>query len=466
MLCRQAARLRAANHGCSEKARIPAWTDRILRKGTNLRQLAYNSAPLRFSDHRPVYAIFECTVTSVDERVRDEISRKIYERRKAEVGGGTANLAAGESDDEDLIGYDAIEPGLPPASSDRQKWWLENGKMARSSISPPKPDSSAHQTILNPNRATNPYVPSDEPDWVSVPRSESRLSSFSSMSTSPYEHVNCSALLSSSASSSGPRKLPPPFDPSSLPVKVGRLQISEETRSTQADGPPPPPPPRRQTSMGPGPATSALATMASIKRKPVDKGTAAPAVGPKPTESQKQPAKQKSPPPVAKKPAHLAAPASPAASASTLLDLGSGATTPHASETSLADATRHSTPVASGSSPSKSQLDGSFPPLLPMNSKCAREKSPPSPPQLPRRTDTSTSLPAQARIAAAGGIPLVGLAGLPDRKPLLPARKPTAPIPTAQKQAPPRPLPRSATVDLLGDESSVELGGWEALKPS
>ncbi|KAJ4297134.1 Inositol-1,4,5-trisphosphate 5-phosphatase 1 [Collariella sp. IMI 366227] len=150
----------------SEKARIPAWTDRILRKGPNLRQLAYNSAPLRFSDHRPVYAIFECGVNLVNEKLRDKISREIYERRKAEVGGETANLAENESDDEDLIGYDAIEPGLPPASSDRQKWWLENGKMAKSSISPPKPDNPMSQTILNPKRPTNPHMPTEEPDWL------------------------------------------------------------------------------------------------------------------------------------------------------------------------------------------------------------------------------------------------------------------------------------------------------------
>src|SRR6187551_2244518 len=54
----------------SEKARIPAWTDRILRKGSNLKQLAYNSAPLRFSDHRPVYAVFQCLVSMVDEELR------------------------------------------------------------------------------------------------------------------------------------------------------------------------------------------------------------------------------------------------------------------------------------------------------------------------------------------------------------------------------------------------------------
>jgi len=75
----------------SEKARIPAWTDRILRKGTNLRQVNYNTAPLKFSDHRPVYATFLCTVSIINETVRESLSRSIYEQRRKQIGGATAS---------------------------------------------------------------------------------------------------------------------------------------------------------------------------------------------------------------------------------------------------------------------------------------------------------------------------------------------------------------------------------------
>ncbi|SPQ18154.1 b2308100-bce0-45c7-bb3e-237ae9db2810 [Thermothielavioides terrestris] len=448
----------------SEKARIPAWTDRILRKGSNLRQLAYNSAPLRFSDHRPVYAVFECTVNIVNEKLRDKIGREIYERRKAEVGGDTANLAANESEDEDLIDYDAIEPGLPPASSDRQKWWLDNGKMARSSISPPKPENSASQTILNPKRPTNPHVPTDEPDWVSVPRSESRLSSFSSMSTSPYEHVNHSMLLSSSVSSSAPRKPLPPYDPSALPAKIGRLQINEDAKGTQVDGgAPPPPPPRRQTSMTPGSVASSPAVSIQQKRGQVNKAPPAPPVGPKPAVSPETAAKQKSPPPVAKKPAHLTTPASPANSVSASLMPNAKAHDPNASRPELP---RRSTASVHNSI---SSLSSSLPTLPARNGVISREEAPP--PELPRRSDTTTGSPAQShhRMAAAGGIPLVGLAAPQERKPQLPPRKPTIPVPATQvpKQAPPPPGPKKLqVVDLLGDDGPSEMGGWEALKPS
>ncbi|KAK4199132.1 putative inositol-1,4,5-trisphosphate 5-phosphatase [Triangularia verruculosa] len=450
----------------SEKARIPAWTDRILRKGTNLRQLAYNSAPLRFSDHRPVYAIFECKVNIVNERLREKISRQIYDRRRAEVGGGTANLAAEESDEEDLIGYEAIEPGLPPSSSDRKKWWLENGKMARSSINPPKPETPAYITILNPKRPTNPYVPTDEPDWVNVPRSESRLSSFSSMSTSPYEHVNFSALLSSSASSTVPRKLPPPYDPSALPAKLGRKPVGEDLKTAQSDVAPPPPPPRRQTGMSTG---STMNPTAALQQKRVPVANVLPVLptSVKPLEQQQsqpaqQPIKHKPAPPVAKKPAHLAASVSPPTRdecTSSTPDLKA-----------LRESLEH--PLPGLPRRSTSAVSGSLPNRLPFRNESVREESPP--PQPPRRANTGASITPSGRSTPAGGIPLVGLTAQTstmEPKPQLPFRKPvtvqSAPV---KVTPPPPPAPRkpvaTSTVDLLGDDAGMEVGGWEALKPS
>ena len=113
----------------SEKARIPAWCDRVLRKGSNLRQINYTTAPLRFSDHRPVYATFQCTISKVDEAVKRKLSEEIYTKRRSEIRGPSANSKSDDIDEEDLLGYDPIAPGLPPASSDRRRWWLDNGKL-------------------------------------------------------------------------------------------------------------------------------------------------------------------------------------------------------------------------------------------------------------------------------------------------------------------------------------------------
>ncbi|KAH6689111.1 synaptojanin-2 [Plectosphaerella plurivora] len=275
----------------SEKARIPAWTDRILRKGQYLRQSSYNSAPLKFSDHRPVYATFQCTVNIVDEAMRERISQELYRQRKTDVGDLAAvSLSSEDTEDEDLIDYDSIEPGLPAASSDRKKWWLDNRQPARADIQPPR-GTNSQSTVLNPKMPANPFAPSQEPDWIAVPRA--RVSSFSgNLSSSPYEHIQIPGDFMTSTPSSAPRRLPPP------------ASVKEDQRS-QLDGtPPPPPPPRRQTGTTTG-TSSAEAPLTFSKMQPQ------PAPPPRPSSALSelsqlsQHSKGKPAPPVAKKPSHL-----------------------------------------------------------------------------------------------------------------------------------------------------------------
>ena len=110
-----------------EKARIPAWCDRILWKAPNLKQIDYNTAPLRFSDHRPVFATFQCLVECHDEAEKQRLGRDIYLDRRREVGGLRNGFDGAEIDrEEDISGYESIAPGLSPASSERRKWWLNN----------------------------------------------------------------------------------------------------------------------------------------------------------------------------------------------------------------------------------------------------------------------------------------------------------------------------------------------------
>ena len=67
-------------------------------------------------------------MSDVDEMTKEALSRKLYAKRKADIGDTTANAGDKDIDDEDLIGYESIAPELPPASSDRRKWWLDNGE--------------------------------------------------------------------------------------------------------------------------------------------------------------------------------------------------------------------------------------------------------------------------------------------------------------------------------------------------
>lgn len=461
------------NYDSSEKARIPAWTDRILRKGPNLRQFAYNSAPLKFSDHRPVYALFDCQVSIVNEDVRNKISRDVYLKRKSEVGDATANQTTEDTEDEDLIGYDAIEPGLPPASSDRQKWWLENGKQAQSTITAPRPMDGSTSTILNPNRQANPFVPSDEPDWVTVPRADSRLSSFSSMSTSPYEHINHSTFLpslSSSVSSTPPgRKLPPPYDSSALPARVGRMTMNEEQHQPiqfkKVDAPPAPPPRRltNQIHFPPPPNQTPVPSLGSNSnfgsRKPVPLPPPPRSVSNASSSSQKT---QKGPPPVAKKPSHLAT------------------TSPNPdSDPSLSPTEAKARPIPPRRPSSSVPSTGRAAIHDTLNrTMSARDASTHAPMPPPRRagTESITSPTFSTKgWAPPGAVGLVGLGGTQDGRPLMPTRKPVTVSTQDAERSRPAPPPlakkpvvkgKSAVVDLLGDDGSATMGGWEALKPS
>ncbi|KAH7391763.1 SacI homology domain-containing protein [Pyrenochaeta sp. MPI-SDFR-AT-0127] len=212
----------------SEKARIPAWCDRVLRKGDNIRQIHYDSAPLRFSDHRPVYATFQVLVQRVDEKKKDALKAALYRQRREVVGDTRAggHLGEDESDDEDLLGYESVEPGLPPASSDRRKWWLDNGLPAKARVQPPSNDH-----FPNPNRPSNPFTPSPEPDWVDVKRlnnngrpdpppargsQRARPSDYSGMSTPSSMSSSTTSLQQAGAPQHNPmaRKLNAPLYPS------------------------------------------------------------------------------------------------------------------------------------------------------------------------------------------------------------------------------------------------------------
>ncbi|KAF7194949.1 Inositol-1,4,5-trisphosphate 5-phosphatase 1 [Pseudocercospora fuligena] len=206
------------DYDTSDKGRIPAWCDRILTKGDNIRQLHYDSAPLRFSDHKPVWGLFSCTISVVDQAKKDRISSELYAKRRTVVGSHTASQMA-ESDDESLYGYDSVENGLPPASSEKRKWWLDNGMPARSTVAPP---STGH--VLNPARPSNPWTPTNEPDWVQVEKPGSP----SSRPTSSYGQPRNGASVPAQ-SESVPRRLPPPLKP-------GEGLASRSSQPPNADG--------------------------------------------------------------------------------------------------------------------------------------------------------------------------------------------------------------------------------------
>ncbi|KAG9307113.1 hypothetical protein G9A89_016941 [Geosiphon pyriformis] len=76
-----------SNHyDTSEKARVPSWTDRILFRGKNVHQIAYNRAELKNSDHRPVMALFKIEIIKYDEQLKEKIQQELYENKSKVVG--------------------------------------------------------------------------------------------------------------------------------------------------------------------------------------------------------------------------------------------------------------------------------------------------------------------------------------------------------------------------------------------
>ncbi|KAK3718355.1 Inositol-1,4,5-trisphosphate 5-phosphatase 1 [Vermiconidia calcicola] len=252
----------------SEKARIPAWTDRILTRGDNLRQLHYDSAPLRFSDHRPVWGLFKCTVSVVDQAKKDNISSELYEKRRQVVGDHTANYKGDDSDDESLNGYDSVEPGLPPASSDRRKWWLDNVMPARSTVKPP---SNRHAP--NPARPSNPFSPTPEPDWVKVEKPEAPPSRPSSI----YSNISQASQAKSESARSDvpPRSLPPPPTPQEhapmrppRPVTFGGHPNNGKVHLKQTLRKPAPPPKPNKPNLLRGDSNMSAASVKSMQPPP------------------------------------------------------------------------------------------------------------------------------------------------------------------------------------------------------
>ncbi|KAE8147649.1 SacI homology domain-containing protein [Aspergillus avenaceus] len=146
------------NYDTSEKARIPAWCDRILWRGSCLRHGGYNAANIQFSDHRPVWATFSCIISVVDETMKGSLRRSLYRERKNDPYNVLSITATPEP--EELVPK-SIAPGLPPASSDHRKWWLENETPVKSTVRLPD-----NEHILDVHHGSNPFSFNDGADWV------------------------------------------------------------------------------------------------------------------------------------------------------------------------------------------------------------------------------------------------------------------------------------------------------------
>lgn len=150
----------------SEKQRVPAWTDRILSLSRTkcVKQLVYDCASeILFSDHRPVFAIFNLSIHVVNEAVKRDVSTYLYDTYRQQYGDAneiltTTNLS---------FLFDETDQ-LPPPSTDQKKWWIEGGQPVKVLIPElNKETCGGGVSVINPRRPINPFAQTDEPEFVS-----------------------------------------------------------------------------------------------------------------------------------------------------------------------------------------------------------------------------------------------------------------------------------------------------------
>ncbi|KAJ6172456.1 hypothetical protein N7470_001523 [Penicillium chermesinum] len=234
----------------SDKGRIPAWCDRVLWRG-NLRQTNYQTAPLLVSDHRPVWATFESRINVIDHARKDHLRRQIYENKQRDALSDAVNLL--DLDDEDSAGPVSIAPGLPPASSDRSRWWLDNeitGAPGKATLQPP-----GEGLVPNPRRKSNPFSPDSEPDWVPQSRL-GRQNTIDRKPAPPPRRVASVARTGSPVSMSG---VPLDSKPMLPPRRAATADVSAPTMEVERQrlerAPPVPRKPISLSSQGSKPAS-------------------------------------------------------------------------------------------------------------------------------------------------------------------------------------------------------------------
>jgi synaptojanin len=167
----------------SEKQRVPSWTDRILthtknKRVTSLEQLRYDSIPIfKFSDHKPVYGIFVAKLELVNDSVRANIEKEIYDTTKQKfysnngsggaIAPGVLNSLMAESRKSKTLKH-----GLPAPSSKDSRWWISKEKDREKNeekigkVKIQFLELESGEYMINPEFPLNPFVKTNEPRFV------------------------------------------------------------------------------------------------------------------------------------------------------------------------------------------------------------------------------------------------------------------------------------------------------------
>ncbi|KAJ2039687.1 Inositol-1,4,5-trisphosphate 5-phosphatase 1 [Coemansia sp. S2] len=133
-----------STYDTSEKMRVPSWTDRIMYSGNNVRVLEYYRDEITFSDHKPVLAMIEFDVVSVDKAQKRQILRKLYARRHGTLAdtASSSGVQSLKSVEQRLIDWDTgSDSGL---GANKQVSTPQISQIASTATTLPPPSSSTH----------------------------------------------------------------------------------------------------------------------------------------------------------------------------------------------------------------------------------------------------------------------------------------------------------------------------------
>lgn len=209
----------------SEKMRTPSYTDRILCRGSHITQLCYNVAnSIRFSDHRPVYAVYDAEVKLLNEAKREILYNELYAKRRDQLGDANY-LVHGEEFDVQALNKQTSATGLPPPSTDAKKWW-QDGQPSKVPIVPPRPGQ-----VLNPQKI-NPFTKEGKKMDNFVDSDSVRTMSITSLSTAPDRKPVPTPALPSQ-----PPRPQPPTRPSSTVSQTSQQSKLSQSSGSLLDGP-------------------------------------------------------------------------------------------------------------------------------------------------------------------------------------------------------------------------------------
>ncbi|CAI8500038.1 unnamed protein product [Pichia kudriavzevii] len=235
------------DYDTSEKQRVPAWTDRIIYRGKYLESVAYDSVPIvKFTDHRPVFSVFNSRITIIDEETKDSISNKLRE--------SFLNNSNGKSEYIDLndVASSAASSVMSTNSSRATTINLIDMDTSTPSTTPPLP-----------RRPVPPVYNAQETKKMLVP------------GLTPVNIQN--AIHVPNIVKQTPRASPA----SSEPTNFGSISVMTPTIS-RSGSTPPPPPPRRKPAESASQPSSPMHGASSLQEKVAEPLKTAPIVPSKP----------------------------------------------------------------------------------------------------------------------------------------------------------------------------------------